>query len=272
MKDRDCAEFLRWALPRAGLRWDGYRNVRGQVCKRIRRRCARLAIADWTAYRAWLDAHPEEWDVLEKLCAVVISRFYRDVALWDALRDDVLPRLAQAALAAGDGELRCWSIGCASGEEPYTLSLLWDLVLRARYPGLSLRVVATDSGEAVLARAGAGVYAAGTLRDLPRGWLEAGFERQGERFRLRERFRDAVELRQQDVRRALPHERFRLVLCRNVVLTYFGEALRLETLARISSRLEVGGAFVVGRLEQRVDAPGLELWQAPGIYRRGPSG
>jgi chemotaxis protein methyltransferase CheR len=111
MKDRDCVPFLQWALPRVGLRWDGYRHVRGQVCKRIRRRCALLELTDLTAYRAWIEAHPQEWDVLERLCAVVISRFYRDVAVWHSLRDEVLPHIAEAALAAGEGELRCWSIG-----------------------------------------------------------------------------------------------------------------------------------------------------------------
>lgn len=267
MKDAACSAFLDWALPRLGLRSDGYRNVRGQVCKRIHRRSAALQLSDLAAYRSWLEAHPEEWTILEGLCAVTISRFYRDRGVWDALRDDVLPQLAEAALAAGDGELRCWSMGCASGEEPYTLSLMWNLRLAPRFPRLRLRILATDVGEPVLARAREGLYASGTVRDLPRAWLEAGFERREASFLLRDRFRGAVELRRQDVQRAVSKETFRLILCRNVVLTYFDEARRREALESIVDRLSAGGAFVSGLREQRPHVAGLEPWHAElGIY------
>ena len=55
MKDADCTEFLQWALPRLGLRWPGFRRVRGQVCKRLRRRIAELGLRELVAYRALLE-------------------------------------------------------------------------------------------------------------------------------------------------------------------------------------------------------------------------
>jgi chemotaxis protein methyltransferase CheR len=110
-------EFLQWALPRLGLRWAGFRRVRGQVRRRVRRRVAALGLEDLDAYRAYLDAHPEEWEVLDALTPITISRFYRDRDVFARLEDDVLPALASAAAAAGRDGLRCWSAGCASGEE-----------------------------------------------------------------------------------------------------------------------------------------------------------
>jgi chemotaxis protein methyltransferase CheR len=181
-------------------------------------------------YRARLQAEPAEWSVLDGLCGVTISRFYRDRGVWDALRDDVLPALAAMAVETGEETLRCWSIGCASGEEPYTLSIVWRLGVAGRYPGLRLHVLGTDSGERVLERAHAGMYSSATLRDLPWSWRERAFERHGDLFRLRDEFRAAVELQQADIRRSLPDGMFRLMLCRNLVFTYFDEALQSETL------------------------------------------
>jgi chemotaxis protein methyltransferase CheR len=272
VSDAECIALLQWALPRLRLRWPGFRKVRGQVCKRIARRMRALGLADAAAYRARLEADPGEWGVLDGLCVVTLSRFYRDRGVWDALQGDVLPALAEAATSARDRQLACWSVGCASGEEPYTLSILWTLALGARYPRLPLRVLATDLEAHVLERARAAHYAGGSLRDLPSAWLEQAFERRDGSFVLRDRFRTAVELRQEDVRRVQPSEVFRLILCRNLVLTYFDEARQREVLGRILATLAPGGAFVIGRHERLPRDTPLEPWHPQlGIYRHVPT-
>lgn len=269
MTDAECVVFLQWALPQMGLRWPGYRKVRGQVCKRIRRRMAALELRDVEAYKERLQADPSEWQVLVRLCVVTISRFYRDRRVWDTLRADVLPALADAATAAKDDELRCWSIGCASGEEPYTLAIAWELELARRYPGLRLEILATDVDEQVLERAATACYAGGSLRDLPAQWIDQAFERRGEEHCLRDRFRAAVELRRQDVRAAAPERLYRLIFCRNIVCTYFDEAQQRAVLGRVLARLAEGGAFVLGRHEQLPSGLPLEPWAAEhGIHRR----
>lgn len=249
MKDPECVALLRSSAAGLGLSWQGFRNVHRQVCKRIRRRVAALGLADLAAYRALLERDPAEWLELDRLCAVTISRFYRDARMWQLLRDEVLPALAQSALDAGEDTLRCWSVGCASGEEPYTLSIVWALELAQRYPSLRLRVLATDLGEEVLARARHARYAAATLSELPEPLRAGAFQRDGALFQLRDELRAPVELRRSDLRRELPAETFRLLLCRNNVFTYFDEAEQRGALERLSTRLVPGGALVLGRGE-----------------------
>ena len=249
MKDPECVALLRSSAVRLGLSWQGFRNVHGQVCKRIRRRIAALGLPDLSAYQALLDSGPAEWLELERLCAVTISRFYRDALMWQRLRDELLPALAQAAIDAGEDSLRCWSIGCASGEEPYTLSIVWALQLARQYPALRLRILATDLGEDVLARARDARYAAATLAELPEPLRARAFQRDGALFQLRTELRAPVELRRSDLLRELPAETFRLLLCRNNVFTYFHEAEQRRTLERLSTRLAAGGALVLGRGE-----------------------
>ena len=85
MNDADCIRFLQWSLPRLGLRWAGFRRVRGQVCKRLRKRLAALGLNDLSDYRALLAADAAEWRQLDGLCRVSISRFYRDQGVWRCL-------------------------------------------------------------------------------------------------------------------------------------------------------------------------------------------
>jgi chemotaxis protein methyltransferase CheR len=167
--DESCVEFLQWALPRLGLRWAGFRKVRRQVCRRLQCRVGALNLASLDAYRAHLDAHPEEWAVLETLTPITISRFYRDRAVFEQLERAVLPGLAAAAIAAQRDRLIAWSAGCASGEEAYTLTLMWNAALAARFPQLRLEVVATDVDPTMLRRAREASYEAACTSSRRRG-------------------------------------------------------------------------------------------------------
>jgi chemotaxis protein methyltransferase CheR len=94
LSDRQCVEFLQWALPRLGMRWEGFRRVRRQVCRRLRRRLSELGLPDLVAYRVHLEHHPEEWCALDGLVDITISRFNRDRGMFAFLTADVIPALA----------------------------------------------------------------------------------------------------------------------------------------------------------------------------------
>jgi chemotaxis protein methyltransferase CheR len=250
MTDRECVELLQWAAPRLRLRWEGFRRVRGQVCKRISRRVKALGLEDAAAYRARLEADPAEWVVLDSLCRVTISRFYRDHHVFDALREELLPDLLRGARGRGESVFRVWSAGCASGEEPYTVAVLFRFGLVPTFPGLRLELLATDADEALLARARRGCYPPGTLRELPPKWSARAFSlsAEGEQC-LAPELRDDITFRCQDLRAELPDGPFHLVLCRNVAFTYFAPPLQREVLTRFVERLVPGGLLVIGAHE-----------------------
>jgi chemotaxis protein methyltransferase CheR len=245
MNDQECIGFLQWALPHLHMRWKGFRKVRGQVCKRIGRRLEELGLADSAAYRDYLERDPGEWEVLDGFCRITISRFGRDRKVFHFLHDTVLPSLA-AECREGRGGLRCWSAGCASGEEPYTLSLLWRLHLRECFPGISLEIVATDSDPKVLERALAGRYESSSLKELDRGTVDSAFESSANGFLLNRELRKGVEFHLTDIRRDMPDGEFDLILCRNLVFTYFDEGLQGEILKRMLHRLREGGVLIIG--------------------------
>ena len=245
MRYEDCGDFLQWALPRLDLAWPGFRKVRAQVCKRLKRRMRSLGIESFAAYRTRLEADPQEWQVLDSFCRITISRFCRDRGCFDVLRQVVLPQIARRA-ASDARAARIWSAGCASGEEPYTLKILWDLEVSPRFPGVPLCLVATDVDEGLLERARIACYPAGSLRELPRELIAVAFSERDGCCCLKGRHGQGVAFLNQDLRAEAPEGRFDLVLCRNLAFTYFAPALQESVLERIASALVTGGFLVVG--------------------------
>lgn len=270
MTDQDCMLFLQWALPRLRLRWPGFRKVRGQVCKRIAARVRELGLSGLPAYRDRLERHRGEWTVLDSLCRVTISRFFRDRAVFRALEGTVLPALAEEVRSRSGHTLACWSAGCASGEEPYSLAIIWMLKLRERFPGIGISIIATDADEELLERARKGSYRASSLRELPAAWRTQAFEISGGVCILKETFRETVRFERHDLRTGSPGGPFDIVLCRNLAFTYFDEDLQRDVLRAVAGMLVPGGALVVGSREKLpVDAEGFEPWMTGScIYRK----
>ena len=246
MHDIECMQFLQWALPQLRMRWQGFRKVRNQVCKRIARRISELGLPDLQAYRQQLHDNRQEWRMLDGLCRVTVSRFYRDKRVFGMLETAYLPTLARQILEQGGSSLRIWSAGCASGEEPYTLSLLWALALNARFPDLSLTILATDADPRLLARANVACYSYGSIKNLPETWRDHAFAHSDDRYCLYPQFARPVEFRLQDVRNSMPEGPFHLVLCRNLDFPYFDNALQLGFLDRLEREMQPAGILLLG--------------------------
>jgi chemotaxis protein methyltransferase CheR len=259
--DDRCVEFLQWALPRLGLRWAGFRKVRRQVCRRVARRVAALDLEGGLPdYRAYLETHPEEWAVLETLTPVTISRFARDRAIFDTLTRTVVPVLERAARADGRERLVAWSAGCASGEEAYTLALMWP----------SMDVLATDVHPAVLERARRAAYPDSSLRELTPRERSTAFVRRDDEHVVRREHAARVTVAHHDLRDPPPRRPFDLVLCRNAAFTYFAPEQQRAVLAHMAAALRPGGALVVG-LHEALPEPATPFAPWPGtraVHRR----
>jgi len=271
MRDADCIVFLQWALPRLNLRWQGFRKVHGQVCKRLKRRMKALGHEDIAAYRARLEADPDEWAVLDDMCQITISRFFRDSRIFEALAMRVLPEIAVRA-AEEQREARFWTAGCASGEESYTLKIVWDLKTSEAHPGVGCAIIATDVDRAMLERARKGFYPRGSLRELPETFIAQAFDQAGDLYCVKPKHREGVQIVDQDLRSEAPEGLFDLILCRNVAFTYFDVPLQREALSRLVEHLSVPGYLVIGadeQLPEEVDGL-VALPGVPEIYKYAP--
>jgi len=269
MNDEACISFLQWALPHMNMRWPGFRKVRGQVCKRLGRRLEELHLADPASYRVYLEDNPLEWHLLDTLCRITISRFYRDKGVYNSLCTHVFPDLINIAKKRSDTTVSCWCIGAASGEEPYSVSLLWEHS-GLKKQGTRLKILATEVDQLMINRAMTGCYPASSIRELPATIKSFAFVQRETKFCIKEKYKQRVLFLQQDIRNAVPHADFDLILCRNLVFTYFSKELQTEAAQIILRRLMPGGAFVIG-IHENLPVPlsYLAPWHpAQSIYRK----
>ncbi len=250
-KDADISreDFLSWALEKMNMRRRGFKKVRKQVFKRINRRMDELGIELYAGYKTHLENNPGEWKILDRMTHITISRFFRDKRTWEKLADNIIPQITQNA-AENSRPVRCWSAGCASGEEPYSLAILWKEKIEPAYPGISLELIATDADTTMLERAGKACYSMGSIKEMPVEWLNRAFHRKDQYLCLKRQYSSMVEFLLQDIRYELPDGKFDLVFCKNLVAMYFKKELATEVFNKISSKMEKGAFLILGSHEE----------------------
>jgi chemotaxis methyl-accepting protein methylase len=262
-------DFLREAAPLLGLQWQPFR--RKGVKRKVERRLTQMGLSNFEEYLPKVKKDSEEQCFLSKIFTVTISRFFRDKKVFDTLRQYVFPNL----LKEDRKELKIWSIGCASGEEPYSLSLLWKEAFERSHPHIVLSLLATDIDEKMLERAKGGKYKKSSLKEVPEEILRKFFNREGEFYLLDEIIRESTEFRRHDILREEPFRGMDIISCRNLAFTYFSEERRMEILKKIASSLKEKGYLVIGKDEfLPLTYPTLFVPSDPEgkIYERFPSG
>ena len=269
MNDAECVRFLQWALPQNHMRWPGFRKVRAQVCKRIAKRLAALQLADVVAYQDYFTRHSEEWPMFDELCRVTITRFYRDKLVFSRLSETILPALATQARVKKYNTIRLWSIGCSSGEEPYTLAIIWRHLLAQQFADIHCKILASEADARLLERSQQACYPASAIKNLPDTLRDAAFYRSAEEYCLKPDIKEMVEFTRQDIRTNLPAGRFDLILCRNLVFTYFDEPTQQSILCRLYEHLHPEGWLVLGVHEHLPDTQGFNVVsQRLGLYQK----
>ena len=244
--EAEFAQLARKISRGAGVTLEAYKDkcVRRRIAVRMRA-CGVHTYAD---YRAVLDRSPAEYDRLRDALTINVTRFYRNAETWNLIRRELLPDIC----AGREGEIRAWSAGCSSGEEAYTLaSLFADWFDREGRPERLQRVAidATDIDRVSLERARTARYRTEGLAEMPPELVQAYFEREGPEYRVAERVRRRVFVRQLDLsRKPPPHAGYHLICCRNVVI-YFDRAMQERLFEGLAAALAPGGYLVLGKVE-----------------------
>jgi chemotaxis protein methyltransferase CheR len=235
-------------LKRFGLSWQGYRKVRRGVKKRIIRHMQQLGCRGAEEYLSALEQNPELRRQAELLFTVTISRFFRDLNLWQTLEKQVLP----AVIVQGSQTVRVWSAGCARGEEAYSFKIVWER-LRERFERLpELELWATDIHPAVVEMARAGVYPISSLKEVPQPWRIAYFRAVNpSTYAVKDFLKQGIVWKVHDLLCDEPPQTgLHIIFLRNNLLTYYEGALQSASLDRILQCLAPGGFLITGAHEK----------------------
>ncbi len=227
-----------------GFACDAYKP--GCLRRRIAVRMRARGVHTYEQYARVLDADGAEYERLLDALTINVTKFYRNPETWALLADQVLPEL----WSQREGRPRCWSAGCSSGEEPYTLAIL--LLEEARRHGAPTpppaTIDATDYDVTSLGRADAAQYPERAFDDMPASLVARYSTGAGPR-RLCPEVRGLVRLVRHDLTRDLPPlAPYDLIMCRNVVI-YFDRTTQEGLYERFAEALRPGGFLVLGKVE-----------------------
>ncbi|MDZ7892291.1 MAG: chemotaxis protein CheB [Rhodoferax sp.] len=215
------------------------------VQRRLQRRMLACRTDHLQDYLHYVDAHPDELEALAKETLISVTEFFRDKEAFSAFE-----RLCADVLSAkqpGD-EFRAWVIGCATGEEAYSVGITLLELIRQADLRIRLHLFATDVDNDALAIARKGVYGMAAMADIPTHLLERYFQPVGEGYEPVKTLRDCVTFARQDVAADPPFLRLDVVTCRNVLI-YFNNDLQSRVMSIIRNSLKDSGLLFLGRSE-----------------------
>lgn len=228
--------------------------------------CRRRGIAGITALVVQLRSSPAselEAAVIEAMTTNE-TLFFRDRTPFDLFRDVVLPE--KLAANAESRTLRIWCAAVSTGQEAYSLAMLLDEAAD-RLVGWTIEILGTDISVEVLDRARQGLYSQFEVqRGLPIQLLLKHFRQEGDKWRLSERIRDMVTLKQHNLLEP-NHQlgQFDIIFCRNVLI-YFDVPTKARVMAALAERLARNGAFILGAAETVI---GITTTLVPDPQHRG---
>ncbi len=212
------------------------------------------------------DKTGEEAKILVTRLTTNYTYFMREDQHYKYLVQNILPDLVRT-LASRD--LRIWSAGCSSGEEPYTTAMVLDDFFGPVKTEWDTKVLATDISPQVLQMAREALYPAERLENLPPAWIARYFKKEGLDYRVCDAIRGEVIFRSFNLmEKKLPFKKkFHVIFCRNVMI-YFNKPTRDALIERFYDILEPGGHLFIG-LSETVNKTDTRFeFVQPSIYRK----
>lgn len=252
----DFELFIKKIEGLTGINLTNYK--RPQMERRINSLMRSQSFQSYTEYLAALQKDEKQLEKFLNHLTINVSEFFRNPPQWDVLKKRILPEILKENL-----ELKGWSAGCATGEEPYTLIMILKDKLGFRCP----RILATDIDERALQKAKAGVYQEKSLVNVPQNYLKRYFFKKESYYYIDDEIKKLVDFQKHDLLKDPFGSNFDLILCRNVVI-YFTDEAKDFLYKRFYDALRPGGILFTGSTEQIFQASKLGFETVASFFYR----
>ncbi len=238
--------LLRYLKASRGFDFTGYK--RSTLTRRVLKRMAALKnVKTYEDYQDYLEVHPEEFATLFNTVLINVTSFFRDAAAWEYLARKIVPRMLKAKRPTDPIRVGC--VGCASGEEAYSVAMLLAEALGEKAFRDRVKIYATDVDSDALAQARHAVYNGKSVAAVPAKLRAKYFESSSaDQFVVKGELRRAVIFGRLDLVQDAPISRLDLLICRNTLM-YFNAETQAHIIARFHFSLNDEGLLFLGKSE-----------------------
>jgi two-component system CheB/CheR fusion protein len=242
---KNVESFLEDLRQRMGVDFTNYKTP--TILRRLQRRILATNTSNLEGYGEYLATHPQEYHQLVSSFLIKVTEFFRDAELFDYLRSTIIPDLITQAHQHGQ-DIRIWSAGCATGEEAYSLAIVFAEALESQEDPPKVRLFATDLDADAIAFARRGVYPLSALVGVSDEFIDRYFIRRDDHCQVKKQVRSMVVFGQHDLSQRAAFPQMDLVVCRNVLI-YFTPELQQRSLQLFAYALRDGGYLALGKAE-----------------------
>ena len=199
-------------------------------------------------YVCFLQENPKETEILFKELLIGVTSFFRDTAVWERLKENVLPDLMNEL---PDGHvLRAWVAACSTGEEAYSLAIVFKEALEKinKHKKLTLQIFATDLDHDAIDKARKGSFSKKIADDVSPERISGFFTVEAEGYRVKNAIREMVVFASQNVIKDPPFTKLDILTCRNMLI-YMEPELQKKLMAMFNYSLNPGGIMLLGTAE-----------------------
>ena len=219
---------------------------RSTILRRIERRMLVTHTATLADFARLLGDSPEEVNILTREIFIGVTSFFRDPAFFEKLKYNAVYKIVERAKE--DEPIRVWSAGCSTGEEAYSIAILFREVMEEMQVQRDVKIFATDVDSRAIEQAGKGVFSENIIDDVTPERLAKFFLKQGEQYHISKEIRRMIVFATHNMFSDPPFGKLDLISCRNVMI-YFQPVMRRGLFAIFHSALKNGGFLFLGKSE-----------------------
>ena len=217
------------------------------IYRRINKRMDHVKVNTLEDYLNYLHANPAEIKLLCGEFLIGVTKFFRDTEAFDFLKNEVLPQIM--ARKAKEETVKVWVAACSSGEEAYSLAMLFWECCAANQREPLVKIFATDIDQRAIDKAAKGIYPASIVKDVSPERLARFFYQKGNKYIINADIRKMVVFARHDLQKDPPFSKLDMITCRNMLI-YLNPNLQKKVMAIFPYALNLNGYLFLGPSEQ----------------------